>query len=170
MKKNPFKDLQATDGMLRVLYAIERIAIIIGVIVCFASGIVWCVNYSVLYGCLMIFGGIFAGIILFLLVWCNNAVMRCFYDAACATKELYTKEHPESAQAVEAPSESEEIAFAVYNERTKRYASDLKGQALLFSTDEDDSMRFDDVDEAMRLMRDYGLTQKDGWITKQIKL
>lgn len=170
MKKNPFRDLQATDGMLRVIYAIELIAIVIEVVACVAWGIVWCVNYSVLYGCLVLFGGVIAAILSYFIVWCRNAVMRCFYDAACASREMYSKDHPDVMSKVETPSEYKEISFVVYNETKKIYASDLKDQVLLFSDDEDDAMLFDDDAEAKRLMNGYDLSEKDGWTIKQVEL
>lgn len=168
MKKNPFKDLETTNGILYVFYIIARVLIVIDIIGCVVGGIIMCVKLSAVYGSILLLSGVFSGIIGYVLIWCWNTVCRCFYDAALATREMYVKDHPEMLQNNETVDDDEH--YVVFNERKNIYTSDLKNAKLLFTDDEDDAMIFDDANEAKRLMLAYGLNDKDGWIIKQIKM
>lgn len=167
MKKNPFKDLETTNGILYVLYIIARVFIVLDIIGCIIGGIIMCVSISVKYGCILLFGGVFSGIIGYAFAWCANTVMRCFYDAACVTREMYAKTNPEVLQNDEGTKG--EVNYVIYNKQKNIYTSDLKDKKLLFTDDEDDAMIFDDPNEAHRLMMAYDLNVKDGWEVKQIE-
>lgn len=169
MKKNPFKDLQTTDGILYVWYIIAKIVIALSIIGSVVGGIIMCVNLSVMYGCFVLFGGVLGGIIEYALAWSAKTVCRCFYDAACATKEMYEKNNPE--ETIKSGDDfGEEENYVIYNEKTNTYTSDLDDKRLLFCNDEDDAMIFDDVKEAQRLMLAYELNRQDGWTIKRIKM
>lgn len=161
MKKKHFEDLEKTDAILYAYYIIARIAITIGIIICVIWGIVMCAKTSVKYGSIMIFGGLIAGAIGYVSVWCMNIVLRCFYDAACATKELYeSQKKPKQTAGY----------FVIQNAKKNLYASEIVDDGVKFSENEDDAMLFDTEHEAMRVVKDFRLTKDDGWFIKQIEI
>ena len=161
MKKKHFEDLDATNGIIFVLYLVARILIIIGTIASIVGGVIMCAMFSVKYGCIVLFGGVFVGIIDYLLAWCINTVFRCFYDAACVAKELYESEKKAKQTAG---------YFVIQNAKKNLYASEIVDDGVNFSENEDDAMLFDTEHEAMRVVKDFRLTKDDGWFIKQIEI
>ena len=163
-------------GMISTGIVLAYIAVILGTISLIGFGIYYCVGVSVLSGVLMMLGGVVEGIIGCIIIRCIKYVNTFFCDVAETVLNGNVKNFADQqvSNNKKNKANSPKKQVFVYNKNESQYFSGINQQfgtfAIMTCDNPNGAVAFDDEYNASSFMKEFKLSEKDGWVVKQIKL
>ncbi len=163
-------------GMISTGIVLAYIAVVLGAISLIGLGIYYCVGISILSGVLVMLGGVVEGTIGCIIIRCIKYVNTFFCDVAETVLKNNTRNvADENAQC----NKKNKISIPqkrvfIYNKNENQYFSGINQQfgtfAMMTCDNPNGAVTFDNEYDATSFMKEFKLSEKDGWVVKQIKL